>query len=422
MVAQSYPPIVGGEERMVQQLSRGLSERGHEVSVATLRQPWHESAVAHDGDVRVARIQSSTGRSPLFYRGDARRFAPPLPDPGAARAIESLIAQVQPDVIHAHNWLGYSMLRPGRRSSAAVVMSLHDYGLVCATKRLMRNGSDCAGPGWLRCPPCASRQYGALKAPLVSAAVRASAHMARRSVDMFIAISDVVARRSGLEEAGLLYEVIPNFVEDDLDSRPLPADTSPLRKLPDGEFLLFVGDVRRDKGAETLLCAHAALERPLPLVLLGRPDPDVPIPAGQGVIQLGPWPHDLVLEAWRRCAVALAPSLWEEPFGLVVLEAMAMGRPVIASRAGGIPDFLADGRDGVLVPPGDVAALRSAIDEMTASPARRRAFGQAARARAREFSSTAVVPRLEDVYARLVRRGAGRTVRVDGGPREVVRP
>ena len=75
------------------------------------------------------------------------------------------------------------------------------------------------------------------------------------------------------------------------------------------------------------------------------------------------------------------PSLWPEPFGLVGIETLAQGRPVIASATGGIGDWLEDGVGGLLVTPGDARALAAALDELLADPERQRAMGAAGRAR-----------------------------------------
>ena len=75
-------------------------------------------------------------------------------------------------------------------------------------------------------------------------------------------------------------------------------------------------------------------------------------------------------------SVVAIPSLWPEPFGLVGIEALAAGRPVVASLTGGIPDWLEDGVTGFGVQPGDVRALARALDELLADPARQQADGR----------------------------------------------
>jgi glycosyltransferase involved in cell wall biosynthesis len=102
---------------------------------------------------------------------------------------------------------------------------------------------------------------------------------------------------------------------------------------------------------------------------------------------------------FRSARAVVVPSVWSDPCPTVVLEAMAAGRPVVAAASGGIVDMVVDGVTGVLVPPGDASALARAIDSVLNDPHRGRAFGAAGRNRAREFTVSAVVERIERMYA-----------------------
>jgi glycosyltransferase involved in cell wall biosynthesis len=106
-------------------------------------------------------------------------------------------------------------------------------------------------------------------------------------------------------------------------------------------------------------------------------------------------------ELWARYAdatVAVVPSVWPEPCPTVALEAMAWGLPVVASRTGGLPDLVDDGTTGLLVPPGDPAAMTEALATVLGDDGRRAAMRTAAAERAHRFSTTTVVPAIEGVY------------------------
>ena len=180
-------------------------------------------------------------------------------------------------------------------------------------------------------------------------------------------------------------------------------------QLPPGEFLLFVGDLRPMKGLDVLLDAYAGLAGPPPLVLIGKTWPDTPAVLPPGVVVHDRSPNAAVIEAWRAATIAVVPSVWAEPFGIVVIEAMGGGCAVVASRVGGIPEIVEDGVSGVLVPPGDATALRDALASLIGDPARRGALGAAARERARAFTAAAVTPRLVEVYRDVVRRDVRRS-------------
>jgi len=100
-----------------------------------------------------------------------------------------------------------------------------------------------------------------------------------------------------------------------------------------------------------------------------------------------------------EASIVAIPSLWPEPFGLVGIEALASGRPVVASDTGGIADWLRDGNNGLAVPPGDVTALARALVELLDDPARQDAMGRAGRQMVAErFSATCHVQALLGAY------------------------
>jgi glycosyltransferase involved in cell wall biosynthesis len=403
MLAQFYAPIVGGEERVVEEVAQGLSRRGHDVGVATL---WQDGLARFEMDeqVRVHRLPSMGG--PLHWRARdaARRHTPPAPDPMTVLGLRKVIARERPEIVHAHNWLGYAFVPLKRWSKARLVVSLHDCSLVCATKRFVNRGAVCSGPGPRKCLACATAHYGVRGAP-IAAANWASGTAERRTVDMFLAVSESVARQVLDGNADLRCRVIPNFLPDRTDEERGRADPR-LQALPD-DFVLFVGDVVADKGAEVLLRAHALLDGAPPLVLVGRVGANTRASLPSNVLAVGPWPHDLVMEAWRRCLFGVVPSLCPETFGLVALEAMSAGRPVIASRIGGLPELVRDGQEGVLVEPGDVRSLAAAMHRLLGAGELRAQLGAAGRRRALGFTASSVIPRIEAAYRDVLASGQG---------------
>ncbi len=396
MLAQFYPPTIGGEERHVRNLAIALVQRGHSVSVATLQH--HDTLTFElDEDVRVHRIRSSVQRLGMLFSYSDRQFAPPFADPELVLALRRVIQEEQPDVIHAHNWIIHSMLPLKTWSKAKLVVTLHDYSLVCVQKRLTYRGEQCTGPTPLKCLECASEFYGTAKGTPTVLTNWASSKLENALVDMFLPVSYSVARGTRLTHRHVPHRVLPNFVPDDISEQR--CDDSPLlEQLPQGDFILFVGDVKRDKGVGVLLRAYAAMKSPVPLVIIGRPCDDLGVDIPENVLMLPGWPHDAVMSAWRRCVFAVAPSIWRDPCPTVAMEAMAMGRPVIASRIGGLSDIIEDEVSGLLVPPGDVRALRQAMQDLLASPTRRATMGNMALQRVALFQAQTVVPRIEQVY------------------------
>lgn len=391
MLAQSYAPVVGGEERVVEELSRELLERGHEVSVATLALPGVEPV--QSDDVRIHTLGSSSYRFGVLRRDAERRHAPPGPDPEAVADLREVVREERPEIVHAHNWLIHSYLPVDRRRGASLVLSLHDYSLICATKRLFYKGEPCSGPGPVKCVRCAAAHYGAAKGGVAATGTLSFQRQVRRHVDVFLPVSSAVERLCRLRPQDR-SRVIPNFVGS-LPEPPL--DDPRLAQLPQGPFVLYFGDVTDDKGAWELAEAYRDLVDPPPLVMVGRcylkelrDRPNVHV--------LGSWPHGLAIEALRRSLFSVAPSLWPEPFGLVALEAAAAGKPVVASNIGGLPDIVVHEETGLLVPPGDRAGLTAALRRMLEEPGLRERLGAAASERVAQFGPDAIVPRFEEAY------------------------
>lgn len=399
LLSQFYPPIIGGEERHVRNLGAALVHLGHTVSVATQWTPLAQGAATeNDGEVRVHRIRGSLQRIQGLFTESDRRHAPPFPDPELATGLMRIVKEEQPDIVHAHNWIMASFLPIARWSRAGLVVTLHDYGLVCPKKNLVRDGQICAGPRLSTCLRCTTAHYGTRgKAWVTTAGSAVTRTWALRSVDRFIAVSHAVARHSRLSEQGARFEVIPNFVPNDVASSGNEPDPR-LQQLPGDGYILFVGDLMRLKGIDVLLEAYSRLVGAPALVLIGRRCRDTPAALPPNVHVLSMWPHGAIMQAWRRCLFAVAPSTGPEACATVVMEAMASGKPVIATDIGGMPDLIDDGLTGMLVPPGDIAALSSAMRRLIDDRELVAKMGAASLVRAQQLKAGAVVPRIERVY------------------------
>jgi glycosyltransferase involved in cell wall biosynthesis len=408
MLAQFYSPVVGGEEQLVRTLSIELAARGHAVSVATQSHPA-APAFEIDAGVRVHRIQGMLHHLPGLFKEAERQHAPPFPDPLLSWEIARIVAQERPQIVHAHNWIDRSFLPLKRRNGPRFVVSLHDFSRPCAKKNLVYRELPCSGPGLTRCPECAAAHFGLVKGAMTVLGNWATMPFEQRLVDMYLPVSQAVAERNGLRTGRVPFEVVPNFLPD----TPARADASHadlepyLSRLPQSDFMMYAGDLSRIKGIHILLQAYAELTGPdvPPLVLIGRVVRETPADLPANVWVLGRWPHAAVMAAWRRSMLGFLPSIWEEPFGIVLLEAMSCGQPVIASRIGGIVDFVIDGDGGLLVEPGNVASLRNAIQRLLQDPQLRQRMGLAARRRAMEFQARDVIPRFERVYKSLLGGG-----------------
>jgi glycosyltransferase involved in cell wall biosynthesis len=104
------------------------------------------------------------------------------------------------------------------------------------------------------------------------------------------------------------------------------------------------------------------------------------------------------MASWMRASAAVVPSVWNEPMGQVAIEAMLAGRAVVASDVGGLRDVVSHGATGLMVPPGDPAALAAALDSLLDDPGTRQRMGATGRRHARQFEAAAVAPRVVEVF------------------------
>src|SRR5918993_149778 len=371
----------GGQNVHVAALAGGLVERGHDVTVFSRRDTTSVP-------VRV--------RAPEGYVVEHVPAGPPSDVPKDELlqympAFGDYLAQrwrAEPyDVVHAHFWMsGLAAVRAARTTGVPVLQTFHALGTV---KKRHQGAQDTSPPTRL-----------ALERSLC------------RSVDHVIATcSDEVTelRAMGLPEDRAT--VIPCGVDTDA-FRPLPVTHG------DRPVLLVIGRIVERKGVGNVIEALAKLPG-VELMIGGGPTPDL-LDTDPDIARLRRLAeHHAVADRVRflgsvgradvpalmsRADVVVAVP-WYEPFGIVPVEAMACGRPVVGSAVGGLLDTVDDGVTGFLVPPRDSAALAPVLRDLLADPGRRAAYGRAGRARAVDtYQWRQVVAETESVYAAVASR------------------
>ncbi len=371
-LTQRFPPAIGGVEDHVLHLAAGLRRSGVDVQVATtdLRRDTPFERLPPSADAYGFPVR----------RHRAWKFAEVPHGLGIATPSMLLDAlDAHADLLHAHaygtfpTWAG-SFARS--LDGAALVVTTHsDRGRRSTAKRAFD-----------RLVP----RFTLRQASRVIALTRHEAG--------FLA-------SLGVEEDRIA--VIPNGID--------LAEFSgfPSARLPrTGVTALFAGRLDpSQKGLEFLVRALAALPRAADVrVRLVGEDWGAAGPLGGlaerlGVADrltfVGPVPRKNLLEEYARADLFVLPSLFE-PFGIVLLEAMAAGLPVVATRVGGIPEVVADGETALLVEPADAAELGAAILRLAESPERRVVLGARGRQRARAYSWDALVPRVLEVYRQAI--------------------
>jgi glycosyltransferase involved in cell wall biosynthesis len=362
-----------GENRVVDTEAAALAGLGHEV----IRFERHSDDIEGWSRARKAALP---GR--VVWSAEAHH------------ALADELRRHRPDVVHLHNTfplLSPAVLYACRDAAVPVVATIHNYKLACASGDFFRDGAvchDCAG----RLPGPALRHgcYRGSRAATAPVALAMTAHRRawRSLVSAYIFIS--AAQRDLL--TGLRLDPDRVFVRHNLiPAQPgLVTDAEPaVAESPDTEpMIVYAGRLDAAKGVPLLMAGWdhyraAAGDGALRLLIVG---------AGPLEDEVGAWAatRPSVRLAGQvdgaTCArlmsgarAVLLPSAWEETFGLVVVEAMALGVPPVATAHGSFTELITDGVDGVLFRPGDPAALGQAVADVAAEPARYATYGRQAR-------------------------------------------
>jgi phosphatidyl-myo-inositol alpha-mannosyltransferase len=240
-----------------------------------------------------------------------------------------------------------------------------------------------------------------------SLALEAAGPLLRRTYDRLagrIAVS-ASARDTWQGRFGGAMAVVPNGVGPEFFSHPEPLEGWK----GEGPTLLFVGRLEPRKGLTYLVRAFLRLKPAFPrlrLLVVGRDDKRiqdkamalVPPRLRTDLVFVGSVPQADLPSYYASADVFCAPSLGGESFGIVLAEAMAVGKPVVCSDIGGYRDVVRDGTDGLLVPPRDPQALAEALAGLLDNPARLAAMGEAAAAAARRYAWEVVAAEVAEVY------------------------
>ncbi|GJM22229.1 MAG: LPS biosynthesis RfbU related protein [Planctomycetota bacterium] len=398
-------------------MAEGLAARGHDVGFLATTQESGGGRLFEQGGVQVELTE--TPAYPLRWR--AWRS---LDNPPGNAAMAAAIERFRPDVVHVHNLhihLGYASLAVARAAGVPTVLHVHDIMPVCHQKmfchldeRLLPGDPVVYRNGPLKCAVCVRGRYNPLRNRRIRAAIA-------EHVSELVTVSDEMA--SALAQNGIgPATTIVNAVGDDAPPPEAPevlAAAERLRtehNLHDRQLVFYGGRLDRLKGGLELVTALAAVAEDFPnvcLLTVGEALPgfhqEMLSLAGrlglraEQLVHLGWLSGEELAAAYSLADVVTSPSLCFESFGLVNLEAMRAGKPVVASFWGGPSDVVVDGVTGYLVNPMQTATLADRLRRLLTDPARSARMGAAGRRRAAEvFGLEGQLDAVEALY-----RGAG---------------
>lgn len=356
----------------------------------------------------VAYAKNGRLHTPLSELRKAFRF---IHNREAIAKLQALIQHEKPDIAHLHNI--YHQLTPSlisvlKRSGIKVVLTLHDYKLICPAYLMLTKEQlcdRCQGRHFWRATANSCRADSRLQSLLLTA--ESYWHWWLGSyggVDLFLSPSRFLAEKvAACRVDPKKVRVLHNGIQT----------RSFAPSLCDDGYVLYFGRIAKEKGIEVLLKAHrimrangnAASDGCLPLKVAGRGPlleklkneyPDVEL--------LGYQEGDELKELISKASFVVVPSQWYENCSMTVLESMAWGKPVIASRIGGLPEQIDDGKTGLLFQMGNADELSTAMSFLARNSQLRADMGKAARARVeRDYSLDAHCEKLVVLYEGLLR-------------------
>lgn len=411
LLSNLYPPYVeGGAEILAGEIGTELARLGHEVMVLTSS---HGVEMAQrDGQIwrtlHIAPTAFFNQRRPWWQQlkqllNYYRRYH----NPANVRELRRAVSAIQPDVLYLWEITGIgvsSIMKALPDLNVPVILHLGSYWLLYA--RSPETEQSRLHTRWLK-----QRLIGTVSEFTWTSLIAVSATVKQKYV------------QAGFDEKRI--EVIYNGIDSHFLASP-KAVSDIKRKTYQ---LLFVGRVRAEKGILVLLKALDLLlheeggignkEKPLSLHIFGDGDKVymndlqsflrerqlTSVVTFHGIV-----PQDELIEQYDHADMLLVPSLWQEPFGLVALEAMARGLPVIASQTGGLAEIITHEVNGLLVEPGNERELALAMRELLSDAGKRARLGQAGRATVQEhFTIEKNAQRVEQHLLRAIQRGQNRT-------------
>lgn len=374
----------GGVETLVRELAVRLRRRGEDVEVFA-SDLYDEGNWVRRGDFPPSADGIPVHRYPVY-----KRLLPGLTMPLIVGLMSGLGAW-RPDLVHAHSHRYGHVLE-----SVAAAGKLGVPSVVTTHYHPPRRDQSALDHGLLRVQDWL---FG-VTAYRTADAIIAHTEQERRLLEGFVPRRRIRVIPAGID---LATWRTPEPVEG-----PLPG----VPTLPP-KYLLYTGRIAKNKGLAVLLdvVARIPVSERIPLVLMGRDwgmRPTLELRARRlgiekDLVWLGHVEDPAAYRAvFRRAAVFTFPSEWEA-FGLVLLEAMAAGLPIVATSVGGVPEVLDEGRAGRLVPYGDVDALGTAIRGLLGSPDQRRSLVMAGSRRVEQYAWERVI----DDHLALYRELAG---------------
>ena len=382
-VHNQYFSGLGGEDTVVRLEEELLRSRGHEVRQLIVS----TSELKGASSLRLLEAAVSSIWSHASYD-----------------SVASAVKSFRPDVVHVHNTfplLSPSVYYAARQNGVCVVQTLHNYRTACANGYLLRNGlpcEDCVGRAKWRglVHRCYSGSIGMSGSVVAIQTTHRIAGTLQHEVDAYIALTSF--QRDIVIRDGLPAERV--YVKPNFSARAVSPNNGRTRE---GQ-IVFIGNIRKEKGADLLLAAWAILRPPGHRLLLFGHGPDRAelqkrYEGDDSVIWMGFRPATEVSDVLASSKYLAICSRWYETFSMALLEALSSGTPAIAPNHAHFPDILDGGKCGFLFEPSNVDSLTDTLRlAVFSGDGRWREQSDAALKKAAEYGSDVNYIRLMEIY------------------------
>jgi len=390
LMIDKYYFIKGGAERYFFELKKILESKGHEVIPFSMKHPqnyetsWDKYFVDYidfNPDTKFGKaVTGIRSLSRITYSLKAKK------------KMEKLIDEVKPDVVHLHmidHQISPSILPVLKSRGIPVIQTVHTYKPVCPSYRLYNMEKNRI------CEKCLDGKY--------YHAVIERCHKGSAIASFMVAFEMYVHKQFGLYTKNIDVYHVPSlfmgekliqggieknkihhlFYTIDLDSYPVQYDS--------GDYFVYYGRLSAEKGVPTLLKAFAGIKKHRLKIIGTGPEKEnlqklaVDLDINRYVEFTGPVYGDDLKKLVSGAQFVVVPSEWYDNSPLVIYESLAMGKPVIGARMGGIPELIRNGEDGYIFEPGNVDELRELLDRIVGDKTHLYRMGKAARAKAEKM-------------------------------------
>jgi len=404
LLVNNHHKLLGGAEKYYFDLTKLLTSKGHQVAHFSTQDP--ENVSSKWSRYFVKKLDFSRNNFRSFHSKITNMFY----STSAKKSIARLLDDFKPNIVHLQNiyyYISPAILSEIKKRKIPIVQTLHDYQLITPSVTLFHNGKVCE----ITKPhnyykallhKCVKDSYVASLMAVLASYLQRVFNFYDKYVDIFIAPSLFLKNKFveyGFEPGRIVH--ISNFIETQPTTNNLKSTTNP-------RFVLFFGRLLEFKGVNLILEAAKVLPQ-INFKIAG----DGPVEKGlikltkklklKNVEFLGRLKENQLKRVILRSMFCVVPSIWYENQPYSIMEAFSLGKPVVASRTGGIPETVREGESGLLFEPGNVKEFSDKILKFWKNSGKVKTMGKNAKALIKnKYLSDKYYKKLMAIYQSLI--------------------